>query len=91
MVALILVVTFTFLFLVFTYSLCKTASDSDRDMERILKMGEYQKAYDEYRRKFAKDNGLTIERATEYQAVKNYKAYLEDEYGAVIKESGCVK
>lgn len=39
-----------------------------------------QKAYERYRQRFANDYGLTIEQATEYQAVKNYKAYLEERY-----------
>ena len=52
---------------------------------------QQQIAYEEYRRKFAICYGITIEEATEYQSVKNYKEYLETEYGVVIRESGCTK
>ena len=48
-----------------------------------------QKAYERYRERFANDYGKTIEEATECQAVKNYKAYLEEQYkyhGVVICE-----
>ena len=46
-----------------------------------------QSAYEEYRRKFARDNKITIEQATEYKAVKNYKEYLETEHDVVIIET----
>lgn len=66
----------------------KVASDSDDEMERwanALKtekemQEKAQNSYEEYRRRFANDYGLTLEEATEYQAVKNYKNYLETEY-----------
>lgn len=50
-------VTMTMFFVLLVYALCKASGQSDKEMERILKMGEYQKAY--------------------------------EEYGAVIRESGC--
>lgn len=39
-----------------------------------------QKKYERYRERFANDYGKTLEEATECQAVKNYKEYLEEQY-----------
>lgn len=75
-----------------TYALCKAAGEYDDYMERGRNMSEQeqcQKAYEEYRRKFASDREITEEQATAYQAVKNYKEYLEKEYNVAINESGC--
>ena len=44
-----------------------------------------QKSYERYRERFANDYGVTIEQATEYQAVKNYKEYLEEECMGKVK------
>lgn len=49
-----------------------------KDKEQVQKKA--QKSYESYRERFANDNRLTLEEATEYQAVKNYKEYLENEY-----------
>lgn len=80
------------------WACCKAGSDYDKNVNEAWNKGErtkmvekQQRAYEDYRRKFAHDNGLTIEQATEYQAVKNYKEYLETEHGVVIKESGCAR
>ena len=77
--------------LLFTYSLCRAVGDYDKFIERTKGMSEaerWQTAYNEYRRKFAHDRKITVEQATEYQAVKNYKAFLEAEHGVVIMERG---
>ena len=78
------------------WACCKSGAVYDRESEEAFNKGErtrmsekQQRAYEDYRRKFAHDNGLTIWQATEYQAVKNYKEYLEAEHGVVIKESRC--
>ena len=82
-------------FVAFTlWACCKSGADYERFMERTSGMGEqerWQTAYNEYKERFACDRGITIEEATEYQAVKNYKEYLEKEHCVVIKESGCVQ
>ena len=76
----------------FIFALCKSAGDYDRFMERTLNMNEqerWNKAYNEYKEKFARDRGITVEEAAQYQVVKNYKDYLEKEHGVEIFESGC--
>ena len=45
-----------------------------------------QKSYERYRERFSNDYNLTIEEATKYQAVKNYKEYLEEQHGVQICE-----
>ena len=51
-------------------------------------MLEAQKAYNEYRQRFAHYRKISIKDATDYQAVKNYKKYLEEEYNVKISEGG---
>lgn len=84
---------------ILTWTLCVMASRSDyiaeRDWIEYLKrennrmQKKAQNAYEKYRERFANDYHLTLEEATEYQAVKNYKEYLEEqckEYGVKICE-----
>ena len=58
------------------------------EVERGIKrmQEQAQKSYEAYRERFANDYGKTIEEATECQAVKNYKEYLEQEHGVKIDE-----
>ena len=42
--------------------------------------------YEEYRRKFAQAYHLSLEEATQYQVVKQYKKWLEEEYYVAIDE-----
>ncbi len=85
--------------LLVAYSLCVSASRSDKisreqwkeywRKEKERMQGKAQKSYEAYRERFANDYGKTIEEATECQAVKNYKEYLEEhykEYDVVICE-----
>lgn len=50
------------------------------EMENKRMQDKAQKKYERYRERFANDYGKTIEEATECQAVKNYKEYLEEQY-----------
>ena len=52
----------------------------------FVKEDQYQNAYEEYRRRFAIMRNITEEEATEYRVVKEYKLYLEQEYGVTIFE-----
>lgn len=45
-----------------------------------MEIAEIVEKYEEYLEKFAKTQGITKEEAEEYQAVKQYKAWLEEEY-----------
>ena len=74
--------------LLYAYALCSISKRSGRQAEREREMLEAQKAYYEYRRKFAHDRKISIEEATNYQAVKNYKEYLEQEHKVKICEGG---
>lgn len=77
-----------FVFGFFMWALCVIAKLSDDISEEYW--NEYwgkdemqekaQKAYERYRERFAGDYGKTLEEATECQAVKNYKEYLEEQY-----------
>ena len=66
---------------------CKVSGECARKEEREAMKKEAQKKYDEFVRKFARDNKITIEYAEEMQMVKNYKAYLMEEYGVTENES----
>lgn len=79
-------------FVLFVGGLCWIAKRSDhisdkqyeaycREEKRRMQE-KAQKTYEKYRERFANDYGKTIEEATECQAVKNYKAYLEEQYSA---------
>lgn len=71
-----------------TWALCVMASKSDNISDEYW--NEYwgkeemqekaQKSYEAYRERFARDYKKTLEEATECQAVKNYKSYLEEQY-----------
>ena len=74
--------------LLYAYALCYSAKRSIKQEGRENEMLEAQRAYNEYRRKFAQDRNISIEEATDYQAVKNYKQYLEKEHNVVIVEGG---
>ena len=49
-------------------------------------MENAQQKYERYRRVFAETQGIPVEKATEYQAVKTYKIWLEEKNGVVIDE-----
>lgn len=72
----------------YAYILCSMTKRSDKQAEREHEMIEAQIAYNKYRRKFAHDRNISIAEATDYQAVKNYKEYLEKEYDVKIVEGG---
>ena len=52
-----------------------------------VKEKEAQKQYEEYRRRFASVYNITEQQAANYKIVKEYKAYLENEYGVTIFEN----
>lgn len=63
--------------------------EEEQNAETIQLCEEVNKKYDEYVRKFASDNKITIEYAEEMQMVKNYKEYLMEEYG--VSENECLQ
>ena len=86
------------LVIIAAFSLCRSASRFDIEIRKywdeywgrgLIMQEKAQKSYEKYRERFANDYGKTLEEATECQAVKNYKAYLEEhykEYDVVICE-----
>ena len=85
MVALFILTAVTILY---AYALCSVAARSEMQARREDEMLEAQKAYNEYRQRFAHYRKISIKDATDYQAVKNYKKYLEEEYNVKISEGG---
>lgn len=63
--------------------------EEEQDAETIQLCEEVNKKYDEYVRKFASDNKITIEYAEQMAMVRNYKAYLLKEYG--VSENECLQ
>lgn len=52
-----------------------------------VKAKEAQKQYEEYIKRFAACRNITEQQATSHKIVKEYKAYLENEYGVTIFEN----
>ena len=74
--------------LIYVYALGIMQERSESQERTETEMIESQIAYNEYRRKFARDRKITIDEATNYQAVQNYKEYLEEEHEGKIVEGG---
>lgn len=49
-----------------------------------MEIKEIERMYDEYLEKFAATRKITKEEAKQYQAIVNYKAWLEEEYNVKI-------
>lgn len=49
-----------------------------------MDLKEIERMYEEYLEKFATSRKITKEEAEQYQAVINYKAWLEEEYNVKI-------